>query len=61
MISCMSGVDAIDGDAVGAVGAVGAVDRVAREIGGMEVVDRLAALSVGYGTDRLASFAAGSG
>ena len=32
-------------DAVGAVGAVGAVDRVAREIGGMELVDRLAALS----------------
>jgi hypothetical protein len=45
MISRMSGVDAIDGDAVGGVGAVGAVDRVAREIGGMEVVDGLAALS----------------
>jgi hypothetical protein len=33
MIGCMSGVDA------------GAVDRVAREIGGMELVDRLAGLS----------------
>ena len=32
-------------EAVEAVGAVGAVDRVAREIAGMELVDRLAALS----------------
>jgi hypothetical protein len=34
MISCMSGSDAVD-----------ALDRVAREIGGVDVVDRLAALS----------------
>ncbi|HEX3514307.1 MAG TPA: hypothetical protein VHT26_09950 [Trebonia sp.] len=34
-----------DSDAVGASDASDAVDRVAREIGGMELVDRLAALS----------------
>jgi hypothetical protein len=39
----MSGGD-VDG-AVGAVGSVDAVGRVAREVGGTEVVDRLAALS----------------